>query len=169
MNFLLLGIDSLIACVAIGSLVGRRTRLPLAAAFGIVDGVSFLIGASVGVRISDSLSTVLQTALLAGLGIYLFFVATQVHRFGVSWPLWLLPLVLGIDNLTFGLVGDRSASSLLSQAGQQAASSALMAFIGLMVGVALPRMVPALGRRVDAMRFAGGGLVLTAGVLLLVG
>jgi hypothetical protein len=168
-NFLLLGIDSLIACVAIGSIVGRRTRLPLAAAFGIVDGVSFLIGASVGVRISDGLSTVLQTALLVGLGLYLFAIATQAHRFSTSWPLWLVPLVLGIDNLTFGLVGDRSASSLLSQAGQQAVSSALMAGIGLMIGVALPRMVPALGRRVAAVRFAGGALVLAAGALLLVG
>jgi hypothetical protein len=169
MSFLLLGVDSLIACVAIGAIVGRRTRLPLAAAFGIVDGVAFLIGASVGIRISDSLSTVLQTALVAGLGIYLFVVATQMHRFSTSWPLWLLPVVLGIDNLTFGLVGDRSAGSLLSQAGQQAASSALMAAIGLMVGVALPRLVPALGHRVAAVRFAGGALVVAAGALLLVG
>ena len=48
MGFLLLGIDSLIACIAIGAIVDRRWRVPLAALFAIADGGAFLIGAGLG-------------------------------------------------------------------------------------------------------------------------
>ena len=48
MGFLLLGIDSLIAGIAIGALVDRRSRPWLAALFGVADGVAFLIGAGHG-------------------------------------------------------------------------------------------------------------------------
>jgi hypothetical protein len=48
MGFLLLGIDSLIACIAIGALVEKRSRLWLAGLFGLADGVAFLIGAGLG-------------------------------------------------------------------------------------------------------------------------
>ena len=48
MNFLLLGIDSLIACLAIGALVDRRSWVWLAALFAAADAVAFLIGAGLG-------------------------------------------------------------------------------------------------------------------------
>jgi hypothetical protein len=82
---------------------------------------------------------------------------------------WVLPFVLTLDNLAYGVAGDRSASSLVSQAGQQALSSALLALVGLTVAVALPRAIPAMGRRVVATRFAGAGLIVAAGLMLLVG
>ena len=41
MHFLLLGIDSLIACLAIGALVERRSWVWLAALFGLADAVAF--------------------------------------------------------------------------------------------------------------------------------
>jgi len=44
MNFLLLGIDSFIACMAIGALVDRRSWVWLAALFAAADAVGFLIG-----------------------------------------------------------------------------------------------------------------------------
>ena len=46
MGFLLLGIDSLIACVAIGPVVSRRWGVPLAALFGVCDGGGFLLGSA---------------------------------------------------------------------------------------------------------------------------
>jgi hypothetical protein len=170
MGFLLLGIDSLIACLAIGAIVGRPSRVPLAAAFGIADGIAFLLGSAVGVRISVGATEVLQTATLVGLGLWLVVVATGARRFAATWPVWVVPWALTVDNLAFGLVGDRSAGSLLGQAGQQALSSSLLALVGLLVGAALPRVIPAIGRsRIAATQFAGAALVLVAGVELLAG
>ncbi len=169
MGFLLLGVDSLIACLAIGTIVDRRSRLPLAALFGIADGVVFLIGTGVGWRLSDATSAAVQTGILIGLGVYLIVVAAGMQRFSARWPVWVLPFVLTLDNLTYGLVGDRSTGSVLAQAGQQALSSALLAFVGLMVAVALPRMFPVMNRRAPATRFAGGALILVAGLELLIG
>jgi hypothetical protein len=168
MGFLLLGLDSLIVCLAVGPIVSRRVRLPLAAAFGIADGVAFLIGVAIGLRIPDALTGFVQTATLVGLGVYLLVVASGSRRI-TNWPLWVLPLALCFDNLTYGLVGRRSASNVLSQAGSQALSSALLALIGLLVAVALPRVIPALNRRGNATQFAGGALILAAGLELLVG
>ena len=48
MNFLLLGIDSLIACLAIGALVNRRSWVWLAALFAAADAGAFLIGTGLG-------------------------------------------------------------------------------------------------------------------------
>jgi len=45
MSFLLLGLDSLIVCAAVGPLVDKRWRLPYAALFGVADGLAFLAGA----------------------------------------------------------------------------------------------------------------------------
>ena len=169
MSFLLLGIDSLIAGVAIGGIVTGRMRLPLAALFGVADGIGFLIGAGIVSPFSDGASTVLQTVLLVALGIYLIVVAAGSRRVMSSWTVWALPFVLTFDNLAYGLAGDKSTSSLFSQAGQQALSSALLALIGLTIGAALPRLVPSLDRRVGTLRFAGAALIVTAGALLLVG
>jgi hypothetical protein len=169
MSFLLLGIDSLIAGIAIGGIVTGRMRLPLAALFGVADGVVFLIGAGIISPFSDGVSTIVQTVLLLAMGIYLIVVAAGVRRVASSWPMWVLPFVLTFDNLAYGLAGDKSASSLFSQAGQQALSSALLALIGLTVGAMLPRLVPSFDRRVGATRFAGAALIVAAGALLLVG
>jgi hypothetical protein len=169
MGFLLLGLDSVIVCVAIGAIVDRRARVPLAALFGIADGIAFLVGSAVGWKISGEMSAVLQTAILISLGVYLFAVARWTRRLS-RWPAWVVPWALTLDNLAYGVVGDRSAGSVLAQAGQQALSSALLALVGLLVGVVLPRLVPAMGRsRLAVTQFAGAALVLAAGVELLAG
>ena len=167
MGFLLLGIDSVIVCVAIGGIVGRRSRVPLAALFGIADGIAFLVGSAVGLKISGEVSAVLQTAILVVLGVYLVVVATGAPRLA-RWPVWAVPLAMTFDNLTYGLV-DRSGGSVLAQAGQQALSSALLALAGLLVAGALPRVIPAMRSRAGATQFAGAALILAAGVELLAG
>ena len=48
MGLLLLGLDSLIVCLAVGAHRRPRSRLKLAALFGVADGVAFLIGAGLG-------------------------------------------------------------------------------------------------------------------------
>jgi hypothetical protein len=164
MGFLLLGIDSLIACVAIGAIVDRRWRLPLVALFGVADGTAFLIGAGLGWTLSAGLTEVLEVGTLAALGAYLLVVAAGSRRLA-ELPVWLVPIALTADNLAYGVANDYSGS-LLGHAAQQALSSSLLALVGLLaVAAVLPRME----RRVDAVRFAGGALLVAAGGLVLLG
>jgi hypothetical protein len=167
MGFLLLGLDSFIACMAIGAIVDRRWRLPLAAAFGLADGAAFLIGAGLGWQISAGLTEVLEIGTLAALGVYLIVVAAGM-RHAAAWPVWLIPLALTMDNLAYGVANDYSGS-LLGHAWEQALSSALLAVIGLYVGSMLPRAVPALQGRVASVRLAGAALLIATGALLVIG
>lgn len=174
MDFLLLGLDSLIACIAIGPIVSRRSRLPLAALFGVADGVGFLIGADLGWTIPSNVSDALQTGILIALGLYLLIIAAFTTRVAARWPVWILPWALSVDNLTYGLVDDHAPGSLLEQAGQQALSSGLLALVGLLIGVmmvgaVLPRVLPVIQRPAVVSGVAGGALILGAGVMLLTG
>ena len=168
MGFLLLGIDSLIACMAIGAIVDRRWRLPLAAAFGVADGTAFLIGAGLGWTISAGVTEVLEIGTLAALVVWLIVVAAGTRRVAQLWPLWVLPLALTMDNLAYGVASDYSGS-LLGHAAEQALSSALLALVGLYVAGVLPRVLPAMERRAVAVRFAGAALLLATGGFLLLG
>ena len=164
MGFLLLGIDSLIACIAIGAIVDRRWRLPLAALFAVADGTAFLIGAGLGWTISAGLTEVLEVVLLAGLGFYLIVVATGSRRLA-ELSVWLVPFALTVDNLAYGVANDYSGS-LAGHAAEQALSSSLLALVGL---VAVAALLPRTERRAAAVRVAGGALLLAAGGFVLLG
>src|SRR2546421_7416983 len=69
MGFLLLGIDSLIACIAVGPIISRRWSVPFAALFGICDGGGFLLGSALHWQVPGNVSTVRTTAILVALGI----------------------------------------------------------------------------------------------------
>jgi hypothetical protein len=169
MGFLLLGIDSFIACMAVGAIVDKRWRLPLAAAFGLADGTAFLIGAGLGWTISAGVTEVLEVGTLAALGLWLLVVAAGTRRAAELWPVWVLPIALTMDNLAYGVASDYSGS-LVGHAGEQALSSSLLALIGLVAAaVVLPRVAPVLRIRAVAVRFAGAALVVATGVLFLLG
>jgi hypothetical protein len=166
MGLLLLGLDSFIVCLAVGSLIDGRSRLKFAALFGVADGVAFLVGAGLGWQLfSAGTSGVLQSGLLAAMGLYLLVVAAGTQQVGAGWPVWVLPGVLVFDNLTYGLVGDH-AGSLVQQAGEQALSSALLALVGLLAAAAVR---PVIEHRAAPNRVAGGALLLAAAGLVLVG
>jgi hypothetical protein len=168
MGFLLLGIDSLIACMAIGAIVDKRWRLPLAALFGVADGVAFLVGAGLGWTISAGVTEVLEIGTLAALGVWLVVVAAGTRRAAELWPVWVLPIALTMDNLAYGVASDYSGS-LLGHTAEQALSSALLALVGLYAAGVLPRVLPAMERRAVAVRFAGAALLVTTGGFLLLG
>lgn len=67
----LLGLDSLIACFAVGALLDRRLWLPFAALFGVFDAAGFLIGSAFSWEMPETVGTVVELAAFAGLGIYL--------------------------------------------------------------------------------------------------
>jgi len=168
MGFLLLGIDSFIACMAIGGIVDRRWRLPLAALFGLADGCAFLIGAGLGWTISEGVTEFLAVGTLAALAYYLIVVAAGSRLLTASSAVWVLPFALVMDNLAYGVASD-SSGSLVGHAAEQALSSALLALIGLCAAGVLPRVVPALQSRAVAVRFAGVSLLVATGVFLLMG
>jgi hypothetical protein len=154
--------------MAIGAIVDKRWRLPLAALFGIADGVAFLIGAGLGWTISAGVTQVLEVGTLAALGVWLIVVAAGTRRVADLWPVWILPIALTMDNLAYGVASDYSGS-LLGHAAEQALSSSLLALVGLYVAGLLPRVVPAMQGRVASVRVAGVALLIATGVFLLLG
>ena len=166
MGFLLLGIDSLIVCLAVGPLVAKQWRLAYAALFGVLDGLAFLAGAGLGWNfLSEEASTALTMTLVIGMALYLLVVVAGTQRTPSSWSVWVFPHLLVLDNLTYGLTRN---GDLFQQATQQAVSSAVLAFAGLMIAVVLPRVVPA-ARTHAATQVAGAGLLVAAGALFVVG
>jgi hypothetical protein len=74
-GFLLLGTDSLIACIAVGAIISRRIAIPLAILFGVGDGGGYLLGTAFHWSVSDSFSTFVTTSVLVILGVYWLAVA----------------------------------------------------------------------------------------------
>jgi hypothetical protein len=178
MGFLLLGIDSLIACIAVGPIISRRWAVPFALLFGVGDGAGFLLGSAFHWSMPDNVSTIVETSVLVALGIYWIAVAifsrhaVQAEQQSRSrWGVWILPWALSVDNITYGLVdGVPAHASVWASAGEQALSSALLAGIGLAISLGLVRAFPAMRNRMAlANGIAGGALIAAAGVLLLVG
>jgi hypothetical protein len=166
MNFLLLGIDSLIACLAIGALVDRRSWVWLALLFGVADAGAFLIGAGLGWGLmSEAASEVIEMGTLVLLGVYLLVVAASMGQITARWAVWVLPFALTVDNLTFGLAGEQTGS-IAGEALAMLLSSGMLAFLGLYAADWLPRVLPA---RVEATKVAGAALLIGAGALFVVG
>ncbi len=170
MSFLLLGVDSLIACFAIAPVVSKRSRVPLALCFGLGDGVGYLIGSAFHWSMPDTVATVVETSVMVALGVYWIVLAFASRRVaGTKW-IWMLPWALSIDNITFGLIDGHWGTSVGVQAFEQALSSAIQAGIGLALGYAVVRSIPALQRSRLAMTgFAGCALIVAAGLELIVG
>jgi hypothetical protein len=166
MNFLLLGLDSLIACLAVGALVGRRSWVWLAALFAVADAVAFLIGAGLGWGLmSGAASEVVEMGTLVLLGVYLLVVAASVSELTARWAIWVLPFALTVDNLTYGLAGEQTGS-IAGESLAQLLSSGMLAYLGLFAAVWLPRLLPV---KVETTRIAGAALLVGAGALFLVG
>jgi hypothetical protein len=168
-NILLLGVDSLIACLAIGPIVAAKWRVPLAALFGVADGAGFLVGTALGWQLPEAVTGALRSGVLLLFGVYLIAVTMMTSHAAARWPIWVLPFALTLDNLTYGLVGDDDAvmASPLAQAGSQALTSAVLGMVGLLVAVVLPRLFPQLEQRRTSNTIAGGALVVAAGLVLL--
>jgi hypothetical protein len=166
MGFLLLGIDSFIACLAIGALVDKRSRVWLAGLFGLADCVAFLIGVGLGWTLfSAAASEIIEMGTLVLLGVYLLVVAAGTAQMTARWAVWVLPFALIADNLAYGLAGGQTGT-VGGEALAQTLSSGMLAFLGLTAAVWLPRVLPI---KVETTRIAGAALLVGAGALFLVG
>jgi len=177
--WLLLGVDSLIACIAVGPIMERRwsVLVPFALLFGVGDGGGYLLGTALHWSFPDSLNF-LAPVVVAVIGVYWIAVAIVSRRAAAAednprsrWGIWILPWLLSLDNITYGAVdGVSSGASVWVSALEQALSSIIQAGVGLAIGIAIVYAVPALRRHMwMANATAGGAMIIAAGVLHAVG
>jgi putative Mn2+ efflux pump MntP len=162
---------------AIGGL--SALTVPYGLSYGAGDGIGYLIGTLFHFSLSDSLSEVLETTLLVALGLYwigIYFVARnmqaseRLQRW--SWRgIWVLPVALSIDNLTYGAVtGVPANASVWASAGLQALASAGLGLVGLAVGIGVAVLIPALRTRMyRTFGVVGVGVIATAALLAYTG
>ena len=178
-SWLLLGVDSLIACIAVGPIMRRRLSvlLPFTLLFGVGDGLGYLLGCAIHWSYPDSLGFLAPT-VVAVIGVYWIGVALVSRKAAAAeenprahWGVWVLPWLLSLDNITYGAVdGVSSGASIWLSAFEQFLSSAVQAGIGLAIGIGITYMIPALRRRMwVANATAGGAMIIAAGVLHIVG
>ena len=153
--------------------------VPFGLAYGVGDGLGYLLGTLLHFSISDSLSSAIEMTLLIALGLYwiaIYFVASrmqgseQLQKW--SWRgIWVLPIALSIDNLTFGAVtGIPANESVWASAGLQTLASGALGLVGLAAGIGLAVLIPALRTRMyRTFGFAGVGVLATAGILFYTG
>jgi putative Mn2+ efflux pump MntP len=153
--------------------------LPYGLSYGAGDGIGYLIGTLFHFSVSDTLSTVLETTLLVALGLYwigIYFAAkkmqTSVRLQKWSWRgIWILPVALSIDNLTYGAVtGVPAHASVWASAGLQALASGALGLIGLAIGIGLAVVIPALRTKMyRTFGIVGIGVIATAVILAYTG
>ena len=153
--------------------------LPYGLSYGLGDGIGFLTGTLFHFSISDSLSSAIATTLLVALGLYwigIYLVARRMQESDQlqkwSWRgIWILPVALSLDNLTYGAVsGVPAHASVWASAGLQALASAGLGLVGLAAGIGLAVLIPGLRTRMyRSFGIAGAGVIATAGVLLITG
>jgi hypothetical protein len=178
-SWLLLGVDSLIACIAVGPMMGRRRSVlvPFALLLGVGDGGGYLLGCALHWSYPDNLSFLAPT-VVAVIGVYWIAVAIISKRAAAAednpkarWGVWILPLLLSLDNISYGAVGGVSnGASIWLSATEQALSSIIQAGAGLAIGIAIAYSIPALRRHLWLANATAGGLMIVgAGVLHMVG
>ncbi len=160
---------------AIGGLSLSALAVPYGLSYGAGDGLGYLLGTLFHFSVSDSLSEVVETTLLVALGLYwigIYFVARNVQASERlqqwSWRgIWVLPVALSIDNLTYGAVtGVPANASVWASAGLQALASAGLGLAGLAVGIGLAVLIPALRSRMHrTFGVVGVGVIATAALL----
>jgi hypothetical protein len=178
-SWLLLGVDSLIACIAVGPIMDRRwsVLVPFALLFGVGDGGGYLLGTALHWSYPDNLGFLAPT-VVAVIGVYWIAVALISKRAAAQeenpksrWGIWILPWLLTLDNITYGAVdGVSNGASAWFSAFEQALSSVIQAGAGLAVGIAIAYSIPALRRHMWLANATAGGLMIVgAGVLHIVG
>jgi hypothetical protein len=178
-SWLLLGVDSLIASIAVGPIMERKwsVLVPFAVLFGVTDGGGYLLGTVLHWSFPDNLAFLAPT-VVAVIGVYWIAVAIISKRAATAednpkarWGVWILPWLLCLDNITYGAVdGISSSTSVWVSASEQALSSLIQAGAGLAIGIAIAYSIPAVRRHMWlANGVAGGAMIVAAGVLHTVG
>jgi hypothetical protein len=134
-------IDSFLAALAIGLVARQRVRsYGLIAGFALCDGISYALGR--GLRISAVSHVIAEvnplTVSLSLAGI----VALLVLLFARTKPsvLWSLPLLLGLDNLFYGVLD--TSNGIVPLSFSSALVSGLLAYAGFVVARNVRSVLP---------------------------
>jgi putative Mn2+ efflux pump MntP len=137
---LLLGLDSLIVCFAIGLSPGNRWRRWLPLTFALCDGLGWWLGSALGSLVWPVAEWV-GPAVVAGYGLYVLAWARTTQRWVASGSrlVFIVPIGLSLDNLVAsaampGPVGFPAIVAI-------GVMSGVLALIGLTVGTALATRV----------------------------
>ncbi|WP_446666515.1 hypothetical protein [Flexivirga sp. B27] len=165
MSFLALGLDSFIACFAVGALLGKKAWIPFALLFGVLDAGAFLAATAFHFEISEAVGTAVSVSALVALGVYLIGVAVFSQKVANTRWVWALPIALTVDNISFGLAEGTSSAAMSFT--QQLVSSSILAFAGVMASVAVVRTFPKVqANRVLTSGLAGAATLIAVPVLL---
>jgi hypothetical protein len=174
-SWLLLGVDSLIACIAVGPIMQRKwsVLVPFALLFGLGDGLGYLLGVAIHWSYPDSWSNFAPT-VVALIGAYWIVVAIISKRAAKAeenpkarWGVWILPFLLSLDNITYGAVdGVSNGASIWLSAFEQFLSSVIQAGIGLAIGIAVAYSIPAVRRHMWLANGVAGGLMIVGAAVL---
>lgn len=176
LEIVLLGLDSLIASVAIAPVLRRKLWIPFAAAFAVCDGLGSMVGLMFHVQAAGAVEDTLETAFPIALGVYWLAIAlvgatlqrsNRANRTRLAtWPIWLVPIALAADNITYHMAGHQTFGSALTQAfGLDAWTSGILALIGILIGATLARLIPAMKRPNFSFGAAGSALILAGGLI----
>jgi hypothetical protein len=174
---LLLSLDSVVVSFALGACRIGGQRKWLAAAFGLCDGTASLVGLFLGISIAGKIAVVGEWGGPALVGAYAVILlvcarlgrgmADSRSRLVIPW-LYLLPLVMSLDNLTasFALVQGESPVVCAAVMGLVSGIGSLCAFqAGEWASTALERFGRTLGIRGKVQYLEG--LILVSAALLL--
>jgi putative Mn2+ efflux pump MntP len=158
----LLSLDSAVVAFALSPIITRRARQQRWAAwFGICDGLAVTAGALCGVE-WPLLSHLAAPLFAVCCGVY-FLVAANWNKFRADARLMaVLPVLMSLDNLAFGMALEHSPGKLVSSAMVCGMASAALAMTGFILG----RLVRPAGLR-EATQVAGLALIAAGGVLFL--
>jgi putative Mn2+ efflux pump MntP len=157
-----LGLDSLIVSAAVAPLLkSSHVRLLLAVLFGLFDGIGSLIGSEVGWRLSADLSTYAEVGLVLLYAVYVLALAAWGSRNPVSWPVWIMPALLSVDNLFAGRVAGAGGLPVGLVVLYLGLSSCAMSVLGLLLGGLISK-----ARGGIRARELGIGLVIASALLL---
>jgi putative Mn2+ efflux pump MntP len=161
----LLSLDSFIVSVALSPLIKSPfSRWQLASLFGICDGLAFLVGSALSQNAAGlHIDGRLVPFFVVVTGLYCL-VAAQWKQFRAQPGLvGILPVLMSLDNLTYGAGVGQLTASVFVQALALAVVSLAMATTGLYIG-SFVRFASA-----RASEFATGVGLLAAGLLLFLG
>jgi putative Mn2+ efflux pump MntP len=157
---LLLGLDSLIVCFAIGLSPEIRGRRWLPLTFALCDGLGWWLGTSLG-SLAWPAAEWVGPVVVAAYGLYVLAWARTTQRWaatGGSWLVFAVPIGLSLDNLVAGAAMSGPVSFPVIVA--IGVISGVLALIGLTVGTAL-------ATRLDSRRgwLGGAALIVVAAFL----
>lgn len=137
---------------------------------GACDGGGFLLGTTFHWSMPDSTANLVETAVFVGLGLYWLAIAVFAPRLVETRWVWVLPFVLSIDNITYGLIDHAWSHSVAVQAIEQFLATSLLSVIGLLASAAV-MLIPGMKERSTAVMagVAGAALIIAAPILLAVG